>query len=558
MSDKRDILILEASSAELRLSSARINGERVELSDSCSFVTQDRRDDRNAAQDQNLVDALSVAVSERNWVGRDVICLLSGGTVACQYFDMPSLKGAPLLQAVTLKLSQQLHFPVAEAVVDFRSVPSHAAAQHNQQRVAVTAAHQDAAQSVINAAIRCGLNVAAVTSAAAALTAHAVSRIAASTQAQAVLHIGDRSSTLTVLRESAVTVTSELPFGLEDFTTALMRPIISGEEVIQLDVVRAMDLRDAVGIPAADERIESLGIPGAKLFPVLEPTLQKMVQQLTQWLTFASTLEEGAAVSRLYVTGPGLAMKGLTSALALRLKLQIEGWDWLDGTTSTRDRAGGMSRDAFAAATAAVCHRKTLPDLVPKEVRSEWRARRIRRSTAIISPIVAVVILGFAFLFNQMRSYTQTTLGSQKALNEMQMLADENARWQVEAHRVAEYRSSFEAFANSAPAWEGLFKELSRLLPSELRVIRLSVSGELDALRLRADANIYTTPTGRDFDEVVEQTLLALDRSPFLSAVQLINSTRYPADGSRLETGAMSVDLELAYPRPLARKGGKE
>lgn len=558
MSDKRDILVLEASSDELRLSSARVGVERVEITDSCSFVTQDRRDDRNAAQDQNLVDALSVAVSERNWVGRDVICLLSGGTVACQYFDMPHLKGAPLLQAVTLKLGQQLHFPVNEAVVDVRSVSSHSAAQHNQQRVAVTAAHRDAAQAVIDAAIRSGLNVAAVTSAAAALTAHAIHRIAASDQAQAVLHFGDRSSTLTVLRQSAVMVTSELPFGLEDFTKALMRPIISGEEVIQLDVVRAMDLRDAVGIPAADQRIESLGIPGSKLFPVIEPTLQKIVQQLTQWLTFASTLEGGATVSRLYVTGPGVAMKGLTSALALKLNLHIESWDWLDGTTSTRDRAGGMSRDAFASATAAVCHRKTLPDLVPNAVRSDWRARRIRRSTAIISPIIAVVILGFAFLFNQVRSYTQTTLGSQRALNEMQMLADENARWQAEAKQVAAYRSAFDGFANSAPAWEGLFKELSRLLPSELRVIRLSVSGELDALRLRVDANIYTTPTGRDFDEVVEQTLLALDRSPFLAAVQLINSTRFPADGSRLETGATSVDLELAYPRPAVQRGGNK
>lgn len=551
MSDKNDILILEAGTEELRISTVRPLAGRISVLDSCSFLTQEKHDDRTALQDQNLVDAVSVAVSERNWVGREAICLISGGSVSCQYFDMPNLAGPALRQAVLLKLGQHLHFPTAKAIVDIRPLASTSAAKRNQLRVAVTAAQQDASQSAVDAMTRLGLRVGSVASSAAALSAMAAARLPVSDSMRAVLYFAERHSTLCVFRGSTPVVTCELPVGMADVTKALMRPIISGESVIQLDAAKALELRNTVGIPEADQRIEFLGIPGSGLFPLLEPTLQKITQQLTQWLTFASTTEGGAQVAHIYVTGPGAALKGFTEALNKRLKTQVDAWNWLDQAVTTGEKAKGATGEEFSTAAAAMLHRRSLPDLIPLAVRKQWRLRRFRRSTALISPIVAGVILGFTFLFNQVRSYTQSTFGAQKALSDIQTVVDSNAKWLAEAERIHQLRGMFDTFALTTPAWEGLFKELSQLFASEIRTIRYSVAPQTSAtLHLRVDASVYTTPTGRDFDEVVEQTLLALERSPFFTKVQLINSTRFPADGSHIETGVMAIDLELAYLRP--------
>lgn len=552
MSGSKEILILESSADELRLTLMQPHGSGARVLDSCSVVMHDKRDDRTALQNQVLVDDLAVPISEKDWVGKDVFCLIAGQTVSCQFFDMPALADQALRQAVLLKLGQQLHFPVADAIVDVRTVSSATAAKHHQVRTVVTAVHQDAAHAAVDAATRWGLRLVGMSASTSALGALAVDQANKTNRPEAVLHMGDRFSSLIVLCGESPIVTCELPIGLDDFTKALMRPIINGDDVIQLDQGRALDLRDAVGIPDADQMIDSLGIHGAKLYPLIEPTLQKIVQQLTQWLTFAASIEGGEKVASLKITGPGARLIGLASALSRRLKIEASVSQWLDGLVTADGAACGMALDGFAAAVSAVRHQNTLPDLVPPDIRRLWKVRRVRRSTALICPIVAVVILGFTFLFNQVRQYTQTALGTEnrRSLNELQTLVDLNARWESEQQRVRELQSQLSTFSEAVPAWEGLFKELSHLLPSEMRATKLKVAMQGDCLHTRLDSNIYTTPNGRDFDEVIEQTILALERSPYFEKVQLINSVRYPADGTRVESGIMSVDLRLAYLHP--------
>ncbi|HWL94702.1 MAG TPA: hypothetical protein VNT79_14365 [Phycisphaerae bacterium] len=550
MSKSREILILESGADQLRLSLARLENGRVVILDSHSVVSQEKREDRTAVQDQILVDDLSVAISEREWVGKDLFCLVSGGTSSCQYFDMPTLAGPALRQAVLLKLGQQLHFPVDQAIVDIHPVKSATAEKHNQTRVAATVIQRDAAQAVVDAAARWGVRLAGTSSSASALTSLAIATAAKSDAMQAVLHFGERASTLAAVRGETPAVTSELPIGLEDFTKALMRPIISGDDVIQLDPQKAAELRDSVGIPEADQQIESLGIVGAKLYPLIEPTMQKLTQQLTQWMTFASTTEGGEKVKDLKVTGLGAAMHGLSAALATRLKISVEPRSWLDNLTATEGAADRLKVDGFAAATAAVLYQAKLPDLIPPDVRTAWKVRRIRRSTALICPIVATVIIGFTFLFNQVRQFTQTSYGSQTALTEMQSLVETNSKFEAECQRVAQLQATLDGFAKATPAWEGLFKEFSKLFPSEFRATKYTGVTQPDGLHVRVDASIYTTPGGRDFDEVIEQTLMAMERSPFFEKVQLVNSLRHPNDGTHVETGTMAIDLKLAYVRP--------
>lgn len=551
MSINREIIILEVSPDELRICQARTSNGPVEFLEACSFLARDPRSDKSAVQDQGVLDALSAFVSERQWVGKDLMCLLSGPYVSCQYFDMPPLKGAALRQAVLLKLDQQLHFDVEDAIVDIQSIEAPHPNNRNQLRVAVTALRREAAEAALDVATRLGLNVAAISAAPVALTALARGTVGDTDESQAVLHVGERVSTLVVLNGQTPCVTSELPIGMSDFTAALMRPIIKGDDVIELDEEKAAALRDEVGIPDVNQEIDSLGVTGIRVLPLLEPTLQKFAQHLTQWLTYAATLEHGGKVSRMKVVGGGVAMPGLSSAVGHRVGLDVEEARWLDGLATVSGQASDVCIESFAIAAGVARHWQDLPDLIPPEIRQQRMLRRVRRSTVLVCPIVAAAVFGLAFLFDQAGSKVQSAYGAHlDKLDDVRQIVGSNNRWIEERKIVEGLQNRFDEFARSTPRWAGLFMELSRLLPSELQATKFNAESDSDGISMEIEANVYTTLQGRSFDEVVEQTLLSLERSPFFKRVELLNSNkRMEQTEDHTEAGSLFVELELVYPR---------
>ncbi len=557
MSKNREILVLEAGGSELRIAHVSIRGDTVAVGECASFHAVELGDDNPAIQDQNLLDELAAYVTERGWTGRDVLCLLGGDSVSCQYFEMPPLKGLALRQAVLLKLGQQLHFEIGEAVVDVAPIAGTSSAETNLQRVAVTAVRRQRAQAAIDAATRMGLNPTLVSAAPVAMAAMAADKLGGDDPMRAALHVGERASVLTVFSGQTPCVVSELAIGLADFAIALTRPIISGEDVIQLELEEATALRDRVGIPEAGLEIESLGIKGGNLMPLLAPTLQKLSKQLTQWLTFAATSAGDAEASTLTLVGPGASMHGLTGAIGVGIGMSVETADWLTGATIASRSSDAPPLESSTIAVAAALYAGGLPELTPPEVRTRRKIKRVRRSTALVSPVLAAAIFGLAFLFEQMGTGLQPVVGeNQQSLAGMRKLAEVNQQWNAAQVEVDRLQGEFDVFASATPHWEGLFKELSRTLPGELQTTRLDARMEPTGLVVRMEATIYPAPQGRNLEEIVEQTLLSFARSPFFEDVQLLKSI--VSEGGRgapnAAAGTLSVDLRLAYPRP--RKGG--
>ncbi|MFQ5503082.1 MAG: hypothetical protein ACE5EQ_12435, partial [Phycisphaerae bacterium] len=566
MSKARDILILEANPGALRLFHARVGASPVVFHEACTYLSNERRDDRTVLDDQNILDQVSQRVSERGWTGKDLICILSGSAVSCHYFDMPPLKGAALRQAVLLKLKEHLHFEVDEAIVDIQTVLPPSEDNHNQQRVAVTAIRKESSHSALDAAARLGSNVLILTAAPSALSALACEttdlvpagrrcspgEVGSPSESglpdeagspeetgsldasglRAYLHLDEQQSTLIVLNGTAPCVTSELPVGMRDFSAALMRPIIAGDDVIQLDEKQATALRDAVGIPEPDQSIDAYKISGKHLTPLLEPTLQKLTKHLTQWMMFVATSGENKKVSRMSLVGPGASLPGLDRIIGQRMKLDVDGVEWLKGRATLAASSKGFSPESLAVVTGAAEHWHTLPNLIPPEVHQQRKLRRICRSTSLAGPIVAAAIFGIAFLFDQMGMKIQPAVGAQQArLSHLQQLTGSNDQWIVLRESARRLQGEFDEFARVTPQWEGLFKELSLLLPSELMAVRFQALTESDGLQLMIESLVYTTPQGRSYDEVVEQTLRSLERSPFFRRVELLQSSVADEDG---------------------------
>ncbi|MFH1418234.1 MAG: hypothetical protein ABII12_08125 [Planctomycetota bacterium] len=544
-------LILQVTDSELRLVLAAVDQRVVTLSDGCTFCAAGKGRSSHPLEDVTLLDAFVDFVAQRGWTGRDLICLAGGEQAAAHYYKMPPVKGAALHQAALLKLGQQLHFDVAEAVVAVDSVTRCNGKEDGDSQILVNVAaiQRGRAWKTVDLAARAKLNLVAISTAPSALAALATNVIEADKGLDACLYLDERASTLIVLNGGNPWVSTELPISLADITTALMRPIIVGDDVVQLEEVDAATLRSEAGIPEPDRRIESLNITGDRLLPLLEPVLQRYTQQLTQWMTFAATSAESGKIERLRIVGPGAAVPRIAETLASRLSRKVEAFDWLSGVAEAASPDLACSVQSYATAVGAARHRETLPDLIPPELRKQRRNRRIRRSIAWCGPFVAAAILGLAVMFGDVGARLLPGLSSRKSqLSNGQRIVDANQKWTAEQQAIAKLQQQFDEFSNATPHWVGLFKELSMLMPEELQVIDCAGKATEGGLIVTVEAAVVPGPDGQDFDQAVENTLLRLDESSFISRVQLLEANRKPNQKLAGATGTLSVELSLAYP----------
>jgi Tfp pilus assembly PilM family ATPase len=551
MSSTREILVLHASADELHLTQARLGRDQVHLSDASSFLCSSKGQDASGLRDETTLDALAEFVRQRDWVGQDLVCVIGGSSVACQHYDMPPLKGDALRKAVLLKLGEQLHYDLANAVVAFQTPTPQRPKATEQIRVTAAAVHQDLANAAINAAARAGLNVIAVCPAPAVLAAVAQDNTEEESGLQAFLHVDERLSTLVVLDGVVPFVTSELPVGLGDLSQALMRPIISGDEVIQLDEDRAIALRNEVGIPAPDQKIDSLGAGGDLLLPLLEPVLQQFTKQITQWLTFAGTAARGGNIQTVRLVGPGASIPGLTQALDRRLAVEVRDEHWLEELAVLGESAEGRTLDSFAVTVGAVRHWQTLPDLIPPEFHRQRRMHRIRNSVSICGSVAALAIVTFALLFDYVGDHLFQSMNSHRGrLSDVQSIVATSEKCVRQQETVDLLQERLDRFSRFNPSWVGVFKELAVLLPREVQAREFRAESSSRGIRLIVSGAVHSRESSRSFDEAVEQTLLLLQRSSFFERVRLLTANRRTPDHSSDAAGTLTVELDLAYPRP--------
>jgi len=545
MSQAKQKLIIEAHADALQLILLRRAGTQLQCVDHRRVTVQDADADKCALQHQVVLDEAQSIIEANGWAGgTDWTFLIGGSVTACHYFNMPALSAKELADAVKLKLAQQMHFPIGDAIVDVQTLSKNKKGG-DDVLVRATALRHDVSDAAVAFATDLGVSNAMVTTYATAL--HALADVTASeaNEPHATLFIDRSASVLMVSGPSGPLLTTELPLSEREFVTALMRPIIAGDDMVQLDEAAAEQLWHTHGIPAPNETIDAHDLQGRNLLPLLEPVLQRFAQQLIQWLTFASTTEGGVELERVALVGPCARVNGMADALAGRLNRDIAVVDWLAEVGLRHEAAGGDG--SLAAACGAILRPATIPNLITPNERQARRVRRLCKSTTIVGPLVAAAALGFAFLINHTSGGLQMASGNVD--RDMARLKDIQARnEQVLAQRqtMERMQAELDSFAMATPNWLGLMKEVSFILPEGVAIERLTGREVAGQLRVAIQALAVESTAMAGCDRMIEQTLRAIEQSPFSEAVHLINVSRSDPNSGQ-KTARLNVEIELVY-----------
>ncbi len=550
MDRRTDKLMLFVAEHGAAIVLARRRATGVDLVDPLVVPFREAKPQSLALAAESVVNALADHVRKHGWRGMPVRCLIGGSTVTSQYFDMPALKPAALQNAIRLKLSQQLHYNVADAqlwVGKARPIPG-----SDQICVGAAAVNRAHVKVVTDAAERIGLTPVSI-----APGSNAVAALGSSVQAitgqgiEAVLYLSEFEGLLLLYRDNQIFVSTELSVRLADLTAALTRPIIKGHDVLQLDEFQARKLRDEMGIPEPGIELPGLGVRTERILPVLEPVLQQLTRQLTQWFAFARTTSNGATVANLKLIGPGARIPGMAANIGQRLKCPASNLDWNPAWASIVGEST-TSPDELAATVGAALTAEPLPDLTPPEIRRRRKFERIRRYALILAPSTSAALLVVAFALNQIHGNLKSAQAAQaELLHSSRLELIHWQQWQADAAQSRAKSLDFAEFARTTPAWEGIFREFSQVLPDSVQLTSLVARVADGALILRLSASVRDLGSETDFDEVVEQSLGSLNASPYFAEVEVLSAVRSPeAHANQHAGGTLIADLKLTYALP--------
>jgi len=550
MSRCHENLMLFAAEHGAAIVLVRRRNAGVELRDPLFVPFRDAKPQSLALAAESVVNTLADHVRRRGWRGKPAQCLIGGPTVTSQYFDMPALKPLALQNAIRLKLSQQLHYNLTDALIWIGSpqpIPG-----SDQTCVAAAAVNRAHAEVVVSAAERMGLTPASLApgSSGVAALAHYV-RAVSGEGIEAVLYLAEYEAHLLIYRDGQPFVSTEISVRLADLTAALTRPIIKGDDVLQLDETQARKLRDELGIPEPGIEIPDLCVRSERILPVLEPVLQQLTRQLTQWFAFARTATNGKTIAALKIIGPGARIRGLAATIGHRLKCDAVELPWSTEWASIEGESS-FNPDEFAASVGAALADQPLPDINPPEIRRRHKLERIRRFALILTPVATAALLVITFAIRQIEGGLRPAQAAQaELLQKSRLELIRWQQWQADAARSRARALEFAEFARTNPAWEGIFKELSHVLPDSIQLTALATRAANGALALRLSANVRQAERNSDFDEVVEESLGSLNASPYFSQVEVLSAVRSPdAPADQAAGGSLIADLRLSYPLP--------
>lgn len=493
-----------------------------------------------------ITQTLKAAVEERGWTGLPATCLLSGAVISTQSFQFPKMPESDLRQAIELKLEESLHFDVEDTVFDYRHIPHTDDDEKKQVTVLVVAAQRKALKVASRLAKDIGLMPVSVGAGAESL-ANLTYHTSIGHQDRASIHIdmGDESTVLNLFDGKTLRFCREIGIAGQTFVQALRRPILTGNEVLNLDHEQATEVVQALGCPHEALDIElPFGISSADVIPLVEPIGQRLATEIKRSVNYLRSMLKQKGQVRIVLSGPCGSMPHLAEFLTEALGQPVVSVDAIERAIHHWRLAicdkdpppiGGFS--AILGHSLGNRHPINLLQRERQRQRNQRNDRRVRRAAL---PVAAALMLGISLAALPVNlRFTQVNA----QLNGMiQNLDGELEDYVTEIESRDEMKDRLTEINDAcglAPSWTSLLHELSLLFPVGVQITSLEMKRRDGVHLVRLSALIHR-------DTEVSKSVLAdlaqhLSASPNLASVRILDSFLPSAETS----GAFEAEFEV-------------
>jgi type IV pilus assembly protein PilM len=275
-----------------------------------------------AVSDGEVVDAEAVASalkslwSQAKFSSKRVMLGVANQRVIVRQVDLPWLPEAELRSSLPHLVSDLVHMPVEEAVLDFVTIETVEEADGGRfVRGLLVAASEQMVMAAIDAVQRAGLTTISVDLAPFAILRSLVrpGEFDASSGPEAIVDVGARITNIVVHEAGVPRFVRILLMGGQDVTDAL---VDRGD----LDPPTAEEMKRTVGLTVSD----SNDSPMSELSKLMARPAAALVDEIRGSLDYyLATTGSSAPLSRIVVSGGGMQLAGLVERLAVAVRAPV-------------------------------------------------------------------------------------------------------------------------------------------------------------------------------------------------------------------------------------------
>jgi type IV pilus assembly protein PilM len=496
-----------------------------------------------------IADRIRLEVNRQGWRGLPAACLLSQSSTSTHTFWLPPMPVAELRQAIELKLQDTLHFDVEDAVFDFRSIEQPGANQTSQALTLVVVARKDAINRNLAVIREAGLKPIAIGAASESLAnLTRYTDFGPNDEPLIQVDVSSETTVINLFEGRLLRFSREIDIAGYSFTEALMRPILTEEEIIHLTQDQAEEILQQTGYPrlGIDLKLPH-GIRPADLLPLTEPVAQRLTTEIQRSIDYLNGLLERTGEVRIVLSGTAGAMPNFARMLEENLRTPVTYLDPIARATAYLRLAISDENPPSPADYAAVLgyslgNYRPL-NLLAQEERASVARIRASRDQKVRATCALALAAGMAMTAVPLNSrYTlaiRQTEATSKSLTE---------QIKVQAEAVA-YWSSFQEKAKKVtlargprPNWVGVMKEFSSIMPETVQITSLTSTRGLESISLRMVAVVH--PDGTTTRETLTQMTQALSASPFFAKVR-VKQASVPFQGT---VGIFDATFQIITP----------
>ncbi len=502
--------------------------------------------------------ALKEFFEEHKLPRKDIRVGVASNRVGVRTFDIVGIDDHVRFDnAVRFKAHEVLPVSVSESVLDYRVIDERVTETGETiKRVLLVVAPRDQVVPFVDVCQESGLSLAGIDLEALALLRTFVdpqsfALRSTSDTATVVVAIGHESSTLLVAGAGAAEFTRVFDWGGGALREAI-------EQALEVPAAEAASILKGLSLsgPGKGDLDEALR---ARALDAVRSRLTPFARELVASLQFYQAQTDSLGIGEIVITGGTSHLEGLAGALNQMIGVSVRVGDPLSRiivrTQIDPTVEGTLGSLAVPIGLAIEDEASRSVNLLPQDFRRQGRKRP--SALAIAAPLVAVVpLVALGFMYTQANSDASDQQSQLSAVQAQIAALPEPTRPTIDPALATQQAARATALASvlgGRVAWERMFGDVSRVLPSEVSLVRISATAPAPAPQTAATgvtaAPLPTTVQAVEVEgyafhhDVVAQLLSRMETIPSLANVELVSSASEDLNGKPIVRFTIHANL---------------
>ncbi|CAN7254644.1 pilus assembly protein PilM [Microbacterium sp. LjRoot45] len=274
-----------------------------------------------AAKDSEVFDTDAVVLALRQlWTragikSKNVVLGIGSRRILVRDYTMQAMRPDLLAQALPFQVQDLLPVPAEQAVLDFYPISQ----QGDQVSGLLVAAVAETVDELVSAVTKAKLTVDVVDLAPFAL-ARAVTAVAAAGETVAALHLGDHTTYVVVVQDGVPRFVRIIP---TEIVTEAVRARAAAQTDTDATAPVVEEMLETVPPGDAPMRRRAASRGTGRTLTMSEADVRDVVARLGSTLRFYADRSADAPVTRVLVSGAGVAVDGIVASLAASLPMPV-------------------------------------------------------------------------------------------------------------------------------------------------------------------------------------------------------------------------------------------